>query len=87
MDAWQKCPICNGTGEGYTIHWVSPCKVCSGAGIISTISGLPPNRFSGEKLAPPPPPPPDRVIKEGENVEPPPKDIVSWTRDNIKNYQ
>ncbi len=42
---WQKCPICNGTGnrpvlEGDILS--NKCKVCEGKGIISTITGLPP---------------------------------------------
>ena len=43
---WQKCPICNGTGNSYnnmTMNTSSTCKTCNGKGIISEITGLPPN--------------------------------------------
>ena len=46
---WQKCPICNGIGKseerlGY--YKVEPdCPICRGKGIISELTGLPPNDF------------------------------------------
>lgn len=43
---WQKCPICNGTGkqENFdTTSNFSHCKTCSGKGIISELTGLPPD--------------------------------------------
>lgn len=46
---WQKCPICNGTGNHNTLVgdiMSTICKVCNGKGIISEITGLPPNTFS-----------------------------------------
>ena len=46
---WQKCPICNGTGNSYnnmTMNTSSTCKTCNGRGIISEITGLPPNVLS-----------------------------------------
>lgn len=42
---WQKCPICNGTGNSsqhYAETVTSTCKVCEGKGIISELTGLPP---------------------------------------------
>lgn len=42
---WQKCPICNGTGNNNAIenyNFTSVCKTCNGKGIISQITGLPP---------------------------------------------
>jgi len=38
---WQKCPVCNGTGECNIIHPPS-CKTCDGKGIISSLTGKPP---------------------------------------------
>ena len=44
-DMWQRCPVCEGVG---TIPYSSThmaeveCHVCKGRGIISTITGLPP---------------------------------------------
>ena len=42
---WQKCPICNGSGNipqsgmtGFT-----KCNVCCGHGIINELTGLPPS--------------------------------------------
>lgn len=37
---WQKCPICNGTGQDPNI--MLTCMVCGGNKIISEITGLPP---------------------------------------------
>lgn len=42
---WQKCPICNGSGnhtQPYTNATSGLCKVCGGKGIINEITGLPP---------------------------------------------
>jgi len=42
---WQKCPICNGTGQASTLVngiYNSICPTCSGSRIISQITGLPP---------------------------------------------
>lgn len=46
MDAWQKCPICDGTGiiyENNTTTVYSSCPHCLGQRVISTVTGLPPN--------------------------------------------
>lgn len=41
--SWQKCPVCNGTGNNYGgLQWSASCPNCKGHGIISEISGLPP---------------------------------------------
>lgn len=42
---YQKCPICNGTGKklDYT-----KCHVCNGKGIISSITGNPPQSNDGD---------------------------------------
>ena len=43
---WQKCCICNGTGENNSLVngiFSNVCKTCNGKGIISEITGLPPN--------------------------------------------
>ena len=43
---WQKCPICNGTGKynnPLTMNTQDNCRTCNGKGIISQITGLPPN--------------------------------------------
>lgn len=42
---WQKCPICNGTGNNNTLVgeiFSNVCTTCSGKGIISELTGLPP---------------------------------------------
>ncbi len=42
---WQKCPICNGTGNSNSLVGEivsSICRVCKGKGIINEITGLPP---------------------------------------------
>jgi DnaJ-class molecular chaperone len=45
--SWQKCPVCNGTGEdamqceGGRQRY---CKTCKGARIINEITGLPPQK-------------------------------------------
>ncbi|PSR54118.1 hypothetical protein AHMF7605_11610 [Adhaeribacter arboris] len=47
MNTWQLCPKCNGE-KGYygtlnlTKFGYETCKICAGAGIISTLTGLPP---------------------------------------------
>jgi DnaJ-class molecular chaperone len=42
-DMWQKCPVCEGGGNfpPYSAK-ARECHVCSGYGIISTITGLTP---------------------------------------------
>ncbi len=45
--AWQKCPICEGTGivfcnSGLTSEPTKKCPVCDGQLIISDITGQPP---------------------------------------------
>ena len=51
--SFQKCPICNGTGieplSGTSANTQAKCLVCDGRRIISTKTGLPPNRVSIEK--------------------------------------
>jgi hypothetical protein len=46
---FQKCPICEGTGEdsiNVPFNAIPPiCSVCKGEKIISTLTGLPPNRI------------------------------------------
>ena len=37
--SWQKCPVCNGMKNlGF-----QKCSTCNGTGIISVLTGLPPN--------------------------------------------
>ncbi len=46
---YQKCPICNGSGNtnsNYSLNTSTSCKTCNGKGIISEITGLPPNILS-----------------------------------------
>lgn len=44
--SWQKCPICNGTGDNPFVlelpRSTYPCPTCKGARIISELTGLPP---------------------------------------------
>lgn len=43
---YQKCPICNGTGKQQNFDQTSKfshCGTCAGTGIISSLTGLPPN--------------------------------------------
>jgi DnaJ-class molecular chaperone len=42
-NAWQKCPVCDGKGMGYTMYGSGPCNTCNGHGIISTYNGAAPN--------------------------------------------
>lgn len=44
--AWQKCPICNGSG----LEEENNCSVCLGRKIISVASGLPPFPISSFEL-------------------------------------
>jgi len=42
---YQKCPICNGSGNtysNYSLNTSASCKTCRGTGIIGEITGLPP---------------------------------------------
>lgn len=39
---WQRCPVCYGSGLGHNMYGSGPCNTCSGHGIISTLSGIPP---------------------------------------------
>ena len=46
---WQKCPICNGTGESVdSLLSFKKCSTCKGAKIIHTITGLPPAKYLDE---------------------------------------
>lgn len=51
---WQKCPLCNGTGqdESWLIHdgTKSECPTCNGKRIINTLTGNPPVDDRVEKL-------------------------------------
>ena len=42
---WQKCCICNGTGLILKDYFENNCKTCDGKGIISELTGLPPNNI------------------------------------------
>ena len=47
QNAWQRCPVCNGSGVGHyavfsTHSEPPPCRTCNGRTIISTLTGLPP---------------------------------------------
>lgn len=51
---YQKCPVCNGDGkkqspEYYLSSESKECNVCKGTGIISQITGLPPD-FEKNKI-------------------------------------
>ena len=41
-NAWQKCPVCDGSGGGYGALGHHQCGCCMGWGIISVITGRPP---------------------------------------------
>jgi len=49
---WQKCPICNGSGQvetdGMSTNPYTLCPTCKGWRIISTITGRPPQINSFE---------------------------------------
>jgi DnaJ-class molecular chaperone len=55
--AFQKCPVCNGSGRGLmpaipTTNAVPPpCKTCAGSGIISQATGLPPSAYAVQTIA------------------------------------
>lgn len=43
--AWQKCPVCEGTGKKAfptVFNTSEPCSVCVGEKIINTATGKPP---------------------------------------------
>jgi RecJ-like exonuclease len=40
---WEKCPVCEGKGAVTQDYSEDNCKTCSGKGIISSLTGLPPN--------------------------------------------
>lgn len=42
--AWQKCPVCNGTGKNNEFYSLrnEHCPTCNGQRIISEATGLPP---------------------------------------------
>ena len=50
--SWQKCPVCNGTGRELSVwdHNGTPCTVCGGAKIISTVNGRPPAIVSQKQV-------------------------------------
>ena len=55
---WQKCPICNGTGRVFddnsspsVFSPTKTCNTCSGKGIISQITGLPPSGIEYQPLS------------------------------------
>jgi hypothetical protein len=54
--SWQKCPICNGTGDDPFVlelprsTW--PCPTCKGERIISELTGLPPTQNSIQVIEP-----------------------------------
>ena len=48
---FQKCPVCNGTGNINTIGIYQKCDVCNGRKIISEITGLPPSPPQSENLS------------------------------------
>lgn len=64
MNAWQKCPVCDGIGQrigvftnslGNTTTIDPLCHTCKGTGIIHQDTGLPPLfRVDKELLAPHP---------------------------------
>lgn len=42
--AWQKCPVCNGTGKNYGgLQWSATCPTCNGQRIINEATGLAPS--------------------------------------------
>jgi DnaJ-class molecular chaperone len=45
---WQKCPICNGTGDDPK-YITKKCEVCTGKGIINQLTGLPPQQLQKNK--------------------------------------
>ena len=45
--SYQKCPLCDGVGAQPSLSTsvlTVPCRVCQGAGIISALTGLPPDQ-------------------------------------------
>ena len=73
--SWQKCPICEGTGDNPFVQvglHTYPCPTCKGVRIISKLTGLPP------------------VIEEKYNIFDPPEPCESdiqnkWICDLIEN--
>lgn len=41
--SYQKCPVCNGSGYLIDAYATPKCHVCRGWGIISEVTGMPPN--------------------------------------------
>ena len=63
MNTFQVCPLCNGQEivckhpyiAGDVHQWTSSemtyeCRICKGKGIISTITGLPPDNINSETI-------------------------------------
>lgn len=51
--AYQKCPICNGSGKiinNESTAMYDICRVCHGAGIIDEVFGTPPQTFTTTEL-------------------------------------
>lgn len=50
---FQKCPICNGTGQDFNFpNLNSACTVCKGAKIIDDKSGKPPTNTKDDSTTP-----------------------------------
>jgi len=46
--AWQKCPICDGTGIDQCVNGyanTTTCDVCNGKRIIHVVTGKPPGKY------------------------------------------
>lgn len=51
---WQKCPICNGSGNvlsGFGSLQTKICTVCNGKKIINELTGLPPTGIAIKEIA------------------------------------